>query len=165
MAARRSSTVEMTCPDLLRLPKAAWSGAAAESTGTAATTKPRTRRLVKLGLLIRSQDLVESGVGFRVAGGELRSQRSDRGGSPVDAGAVVGFHSVAKTLLRGSEVVVQRGRGSGGIRENRGGLLLLSGGQRKLPGQEPDAPLRQVRGRRRIARALREHKSSGECAS
>src|SRR5437868_126979 len=58
----------ISVPDLLRLAIAAWARAAAESAGAAATesTEARTAGLIKLGLLIRGQDLVESGIRFPI---------------------------------------------------------------------------------------------------
>ena len=56
--------------------------------------------LVEFGLLVRSKNLVESGIGFGFRGDLLRRQVANRDRDLVNVGSVVTLHRIAEALVR-----------------------------------------------------------------
>src|SRR4029079_413870 len=71
-----------------------------------------------LGLLVRSENLIERRVGLGIIRGDLGRQIADGDGSLVDARAVVGLHGVGKALVRCLQVGAHGGVGRGGVRKD-----------------------------------------------
>src|SRR5579871_95389 len=112
--------------------------------------------LGQLGLLIRREDLIEGRLSRGAVREQLARQASNRGRRLVDGPYVVGFHGIPKTLMGGLHVRPHGSSSRRGIREDRGRLLLLIGGQCQLLGQKADPPRDSILRTRRGPRGLRQ---------